>query len=165
MLETGGMKSMKNMKNNIAANLRYLRQKNRFSQEEVAERIGVSRQSVAKWESGDALPDIIKCDALAELYDVSLNDLVRHDPEQEGLPIPPKDKHIFGVVTIGERGQISLPKKARELLDLQPGDTLVVLGDTNPSSAGIALIDSRTFMHMTGSAVEQIFKNRGGNQP
>lgn len=156
---------MKNMKNNIAANLRYLRQKNRFSQEEVAERIGVSRQSVAKWESGDALPDIIKCDALAELYDVSLNDLVRHDPEQEGLPIPPKDKHIFGVVTIGERGQISLPKKARELLDLQPGDTLVVLGDTNPSSAGIALIDSRTFMHMTGSAVEQIFKNRGGNQP
>ncbi len=156
---------MKNMKNNIAANLRYLRQKNRFSQEEVAERIGVSRQSVAKWESGDALPDIIKCDALADLYDVSLNDLVRHDPEQEGLPIPPKDKHIFGVVTIGERGQISLPKKARELLDLQPGDTLVVLGDTNPSSAGIALIDSRTFMHMTGSAVEQIFKNRGGNQP
>lgn len=156
---------MKNMKSNIAANLRYLRQKNRFSQEEVAERIGVSRQSVAKWESGDALPDIIKCDALAELYDVSLNDLVRHDPEQEGLPIPPKDKHIFGVVTIGERGQISLPKKARELLDLQPGDTLVVLGDTNPSSAGIALIDSRTFMHMTGSAVEQIFKNRGGNQP
>lgn len=156
---------MKNMKNNIAANLRYLRQKNRLSQEEVAERIGVSRQSVAKWESGDALPDIIKCDALAELYDVSLNDLVRHDPEQEGLPIPPKDKHIFGVVTIGERGQISLPKKARELLDLQPGDTLVVLGDTNPSSAGIALIDSRTFMHMTGSAVEQIFKNRGGNQP
>ena len=156
---------MKNMKNNIAANLRYLRQKNRLSQEEVAERIGVSRQSVAKWESGDALPDIIKCDALADLYDVSLNDLVRHDPEQEGLPIPPKDKHIFGVVTIGERGQISLPKKARELLDLQPGDTLVVLGDTNPSSAGIALIDSRTFMHMTGSAVEQIFKNRGGNQP
>lgn len=156
---------MKNMKNNIAANLRYLRQKNRLSQEEVAERIGVSRQSVAKWESGDALPDIIKCDALAELYDVSLNDLVRYNPEQEGLPIPPKDKHIFGVVTIGERGQISLPKKARELLDLQPGDTLVVLGDTNPSSAGIALIDSRTFMHMTGSAVEQIFKNRGGNQP
>ena len=156
---------MKNMKNNIAANLRYLRQKNRFSQEEVAERIGVSGQSVAKWDSGDALPDIIKCDALADLYDVSLNDLVRHDPEQEGLPIPPKDKHIFGVVTIGERGQISLPKKARELLDLQPGDTLVVLGDTNPSSAGIALIDSRTFMHMTGSAVEQIFKNRGGNQP
>lgn len=156
---------MKNMKNNIAANLRYLRQKNRLSQEEVAERIGVSRQSVAKWESGDALPDIIKCDALADLYDVSLNDLVRYNPEQEGLPIPPKDKHIFGVVTIGERGQISLPKKARELLGLQPGDTLVVLGDTNPSSAGIALIDSRTFMHMTGSAVEQIFKGRGGTRP
>ena len=37
------------MKNNIAANLRYLRNKNQMSQEEVAEKIGVSRQSVAKW--------------------------------------------------------------------------------------------------------------------
>lgn len=152
---------MNNMKNNIAANLRYLRNRSRLSQEEVAERIGVSRQSVAKWESGDSLPDIIKCDALAELYDVSLNDLVRYDSEKEGMPIPPKDKHIFGVVTLGERGQISLPKKARELFNLKPGDTLVVLGDTNPLTAGIALIDSRTFLRMTGAAVDQIFKGRG----
>ena len=52
------------MKNNIAANLRYLRNKNQMSQEEVAEKIGVSRTSVAKWENGESLPDIIKCDAL-----------------------------------------------------------------------------------------------------
>lgn len=102
---------MDNMKNNIAANLRYLRNKNGLSQEQVAEKVGVSRQAVAKWESGDSLPDIIKCDALAELYDVSLNDLVRYNSE-EGMPIPPRNKHIFGVVTIGERGQISLPKKS-----------------------------------------------------
>ena len=44
---------MKNSKKNIAANLRYLRNRLGLSQEEVAEQIGVSRQSVAKWENGD----------------------------------------------------------------------------------------------------------------
>lgn len=141
---------MNNTKSNIAANLRYLRNLSRLSQEEVAEHIGVSRQAVAKWEKGDSLPDILNCEALADLYNVSLNDLVRHDPEHEGMPIPPKNKHIFGTVTLGERGQIVLPKKARETFKLKPGDILVVLGDTSPESAGIALIDSNTFLTMTG---------------
>lgn len=145
-----GVKNMNNTKSNIAANLRYLRNLSRLSQEEVAEHIGVSRQAVAKWEKGDSLPDILNCEALAELYNVSLNDLVRHDPEHEGMPIPPKNKHIFGTVTLGERGQIVLPKKARETFKLKPGDILVVLGDTSPESAGIALIDSNTFLTMTG---------------
>lgn len=43
---------MKIQSNHIADNLSSLRRKNRFSQEEVAERIGVSRQTVAKWECG-----------------------------------------------------------------------------------------------------------------
>ncbi len=46
---------MKMQQNNIACNLTTLRQLNKFSQEEVAERIGVSRQAVAKWEAGDSL--------------------------------------------------------------------------------------------------------------
>lgn len=152
---------MKETKSNIATNLRYLRNKNGLSQEQVAEKIGVSRQAVAKWENGDSLPDIINCDALADLFDVSLNDLVRFDSEKEGMPIPPKDKHIFGVVKVGERGQISLPKQAREIFNLQPGDSIVVFGDTNPMTAGIALIDSKTFMRMTGHQIDKIFKGTG----
>ncbi|NLM40170.1 MAG: helix-turn-helix domain-containing protein [Firmicutes bacterium] len=148
---------MSSTRNNIAANLRYLRNKSRMTQEEVAERIGVSRQAVAKWENGDSLPDIINCEALADLYDVSLNDLVRHDPEEAGLPIAPKNKHLFGVVTVGERGQIVLPKKARDTLNLKPGDTLVVLGDTTPATRGLALMDSDTFLAITGQAVERLF--------
>lgn len=151
---------MNNSKNNIAANLRHLRTRLRLSQEEVAEQIGVTRQAVAKWENGDSLPDILNCEALADLFDVSLNDLVRFDSEQEGVPIGPKNKHIFGTVTIGERGQIVLPKKARDTLKLQPGDTLVVLGDSNPTTAGIALISSNTFLRMTGKAVDMFFKGK-----
>ena len=149
---------MNNPKKNIAANLRFLRNRNGLSQEEVAEKIGVSRQSVAKWENGESLPDILKCEALADLYDVSLNDLVRHDQEKEGLPIPPKNKHLFGVVTLGERGQIVLPKIARDTLNLKPGDRLVVLGDTTPGNAGIALIDNHTFLLMTGQVVDNFLK-------
>ena len=108
------------------------------------------------------MPDIIKCDALADLYDVSLNDLVRYDSDKEGIPIPPRNKHIFGVVSLGERGQISLPKKARETLNLKPGDTLIVLGDTSPETPGIALIESQTFLRMTGQTVDKFFKTKGG---
>ena len=46
---------MKTLKSNISRNLTTLRQLNKYSQEEVAERIGVSRQAVAKWESGVSL--------------------------------------------------------------------------------------------------------------
>ena len=158
-MDVGGMKSMNDSRKNIAANLRYLRSKQRLTQEAVAERIGVTRQAVAKWENGESLPDIVNCQALAELYDVSLDDLVRHDAEAEGIPIPPKDKHIFGLVTLGERGQVVLPKKARDTFQLKPGDSLLVLGDTSPERSGLALIRSDTFLQMTGFAVE-VFETR-----
>ena len=149
---------MNNSKKNIAINLRYLRNRLGLSQEEVAEKIGVSRQSVAKWENGDSLPDILKCESLTDLYNVSLNDLVHYDSEEEGLSIPPKNKHIFGMVTLGERGQIVLPKMTRDTLKLKPGDRFIVLGDTTPANAGITLIDSQTFLLMTGQVIDNFLK-------
>ena len=102
---------MNNQNNPIANNLRSLRNRNNWSLEYVAERLEVSRQAVAKWENGDSLPDVMKCDALASLYDVTLTDLIRHNEETEGIPIGPAGKHIFGIVPVGARGQIVLPKK------------------------------------------------------
>ncbi|MBO0451601.1 MULTISPECIES: helix-turn-helix domain-containing protein [Enterococcus] len=151
---------MNNQKSPIANNLRSLRNRNNWSLEYVAEKLEVSRQAVAKWENGESLPDVMKCDALANLYDVTLTDLIRHNQEDEGIPIGPAGKHIFGIVPVGSRGQIVLPKKARDLLSIKTGDTLVVLGDTNPASAGIALIDSEMFMRMTGNTIESIFDKK-----
>lgn len=51
------------------------------------------------------------------------------------MPMP-KGKHIFGTVKVGERGQIVIPKEARELFNIKPGDTLLVLGD---EEQGIAI--------------------------
>ncbi|MEQ7016736.1 helix-turn-helix domain-containing protein [Enterococcus avium] len=151
---------MNNQNNPIANNLRSLRNRNNWFLEYVAERLEVSRQAVAKWENGDSLPDVMKCDALASLYDVTLTDLIRHNEETEGIPIGPAGKHIFGIVPVGARGQIVLPKKARDLLNIETGDTLIVLGDTNPASTGIALIDSEAFMRMTGNMMENIFDQK-----
>ncbi|MBQ2734206.1 MAG: AbrB/MazE/SpoVT family DNA-binding domain-containing protein [Clostridia bacterium] len=41
----------------------------------------------------------------------------------------PKGKHIFGTVKVGEKGQIVIPKEARDLFAIRPGDTLLILGD------------------------------------
>ena len=137
---------MKMQKNNIACNLTMLRQLNQYTQEEVAERIGVSRQAVAKWETGQSVPDILNCDALAELYDVELDDLIHYDQRQTGGSIPPKGKHIFGAVRVGERGQIVLPKQARDVFKIKPGDMLIVLGDEEPEHPGIALMKEDFFL-------------------
>ncbi|MCX8129545.1 MAG: AbrB/MazE/SpoVT family DNA-binding domain-containing protein [Clostridia bacterium] len=55
----------------------------------------------------------------------------------------PKGKHIFGTVKVGEKGQIVIPKAARDIFDIKPGDTLLVFGD---ESQGIAIVKNNVFM-------------------
>ena len=50
----------------------------------------------------------------------------------------PKGHYVFGTVKVGERGQIIIPKEARETFDIKAGDTLIVLGD---EKWGIAVTD------------------------
>lgn len=128
---------------NLAKNLSTLRRASGLSQEKAAEAAGVTRQALAKWEAGETTPDVLHCDKLAELYGVSLDDLLHFEPKPGSVPPPPRGKHVFGVVQMGERGQIVVPKRARELFNLNRGDTLVVLGDTNPGTAGIALVPAQ----------------------
>lgn len=84
--------------------------------------------------------------ALANLYGVTIDDLVHHDHDKKGYAVPPVGKHIFGNVTVGERGQIVIPKKARDIFDFQPGENLIILGDEE--QGGLALVKSSTFMKM-----------------
>ena len=132
-------------KNMISDNLYSLRKLYEFTQEEVAERVGVSRQALAKWESGETMPDIEKCVLLAELYNVTLDDLVNYTKDEMGLNVPPKGKHVFGVVTVGDKGQIVIPHKARKVFQIQSGDRFIVLGDEDQ---GIALIKESNFLNM-----------------
>ncbi|MGX8699162.1 MAG: helix-turn-helix transcriptional regulator, partial [bacterium] len=56
-------------------NIVMLRKLNGFTQEELAEKIGISRQAYAKWESGATVPDLEKAARLAEVYGVTLDAL------------------------------------------------------------------------------------------
>ena len=127
-------------------NLYELRKMNSMTQEDLAEQVGVTRQAVAKWESGETLPDLDKSMRLAEALGVSLDDLANYEPsEHMGLGIPPKGKHLLCVVTVGEKGQIVIPAKARKMFAISPGDQLVVLGD---ESQGLAIIKSDNLLAM-----------------
>lgn len=139
---------------NLAKNLSLLRRTNGLSQEKAAEAVGVTRQALAKWENGETTPDVLHCDALAELYGVSLDDLLHYEQKPGYAPPPPRGKHVFGVVQVGERGQIVIPKRARELFQLKRGDTMVVLGDTNPGTAGIALVPAQFFTNLLEMATQ-----------
>ena len=115
------------MKNHIAENLRDLRRRHRMTLEGVAERLD-------------------NCAALARLFHVSLDDLVHFDPQAAGVQVPPKGKHMFGLVTVGDRGQIVIPKQARALFRIKPGDALLVLEDEALETRGLALVDPDLFM-------------------
>ena len=132
-------------------NLVSMRKMHGYSQDELADRIGVSRQTLSKYETGESLPDIEKCRLLANALDVSIDDLVNYDKEDSsnlGLGVPPKGKHVFGMTKVGEKGQIVIPAKARKIFDIHPGDNLILLGD---ESQGIAIIKENKLLEMLKS--------------
>ena len=124
-------------------NLVMLRNLHGFSQEEIAEKINISRQAYAKWESGATIPDVEKCSLLAGVYGTTIDSLVTTETA-DGIgmiPPAPKGKNIWGSVTISDRGQIVIPKGAREKFELTGGQRLIVLGDED----GIALVPAEIF--------------------
>lgn len=127
----------------IGENIQSRRKMMGLTQEQLAERLGVSRQTVTKWETGESTPDLANAGALAEVLEVSLDALVAYDAQGTTLPMPPRGKHLFGTVTVGERGQIVIPKQARELFAIKSGNVLLVLGD---EEQGLALLKADEFM-------------------
>lgn len=129
-------------------NLVELRKINNMTQEELAEKIGVSRQTLSKYETGESLPDIEKSMMIANTFGVSLDDLMnfrKDDEDSLGLAVPPKGKHVFGMVKVGDKGQIVIPTKARKIFDINPGDNVIVLGE---EGQGIALIKEKGLLDL-----------------
>ena len=127
----------------IGKNLQKLRKQRNLTQEALAEKVGVARQTIAKWETEESTPDLEMSGRLASVLAVSLDDLV-NAPEDELDSRPGmRGKHMFGVVTVGDKGQIVIPVRARRVFNINPGDQLMVLGDEN---SGIALVNAGFFM-------------------
>ena len=85
----------------------YLRKKAGYSQEEMAEKLGVSRQAVSKWETGEAVPELAKFTAIAKLFDVTTDWLLKDDDSE------PR----FADASKSEEGTSSAPRVADEISD------------------------------------------------
>ncbi|MDD3429464.1 MAG: helix-turn-helix transcriptional regulator [Oscillospiraceae bacterium] len=66
---------------NLGNSLFQARKKNGLSQEETAERLGVSRQTISKWETNETVPDIYQSKKMAKIYHISLDELFDFDLE------------------------------------------------------------------------------------
>lgn len=128
----------------LKENLTMLRGINGYSQEEITERIGISRQAYAKWESGATIPDVEKCRRLAEVYGVTVDALLKTEQVDGAgvLPPAPKGKNVWGSVVMNERGQLVIPKAAREHFGFEPGQRFIVLSE---DAEGLALVPAEIF--------------------
>ena len=109
------------MNNSIGEKLYNHRKNAGLSQEELAEKIGVSRQAVSKWERDESSPDTENLIALAKLYNISIDELVMSEnaPKQEEttnnrIEIPSRKVIVEGVMkkmNNSENGHIVFPKK------------------------------------------------------
>lgn len=127
----------------IADNLKVLRYKNGYTLEAIAEIISVSRQSVAKWEAGDSIPDIVNCVKLASLYKISLDELVNLPLKNVQIDdfVLEQDR-ICGILDVSQEGTIRIPDAVMEVFHIHRGDKVLLLAD---KKQGIALVKCSQF--------------------
>ena len=97
----------------IGKNIQIFRKQMDMTQETLAERVDVARQTIVKWESGESSPDLEMAGRLAEALQVSLDDLVNTQEGEIESDRRMRGKHLFGLVTVGENGQIIIPARSR----------------------------------------------------
>ena len=73
---------------NLGNKIVNLRKKNNLSQEELAEKVGVTRQTISKWELGETTPEMDKLIIISKLYDITLDELMKEDNEGKNVNDP-----------------------------------------------------------------------------
>lgn len=135
--------------------LKDLRIKNKLTQEVLADSLNVTRQTYAKWEKGEAIPDIYTLKRLCEMYQVSIDEILDSN-KNDAKSIKPKDKFFFGIIEIKEGGVITLPSEALKVFNFKTGDQLAVFGDLNQ---GIALADAQMVTQFAKEVLSKDNKN------
>lgn len=71
----------------------------------------------------------------------------------------PKGKYVFGTAKVGEKGQIVIPKEARDVFDIRPGDNLLILGD---ESSGIVVTKTDVINDVAVKILSNVKENNNG---
>ena len=94
------------MKLNLGENIRRYRKRIDWTQEQLANRLGVSCQSVSRWECGDGYPDMEHLPTMARLFSVTMDDLIGYGGEEDKLPSHEMQKKFRNVLRNGEIDEI-----------------------------------------------------------
>lgn len=133
-----------------------------MTQEEVAEKLGVTAQAVSKWENNNAFPDITLLPRLAELFDTTIDelmsrertDVVRYVPEKTRKPIDDMVFHI-SVLSDDTKVNVNMPLAIIKAFVAKPGQTSSFkFGDTDLSGVDFEAIIQMVEAGLVGRIVE-----------
>ena len=124
--------------------------------ETLAKMLGITRQTLTKWEQGITIPDVISMKKISDILGVPMEKFIEGIDETEleiaGKSKPekalekkrsekpsfgPEERYFFGVVTVKSDGKVEIPQRAMKKLGIEPGEKLLMLGDLE---RGIELI-------------------------
>ena len=116
----------------IANRLYELRKKNGLSQEALAEKLGISRQSISKWERAESSPDTDNLIALANLYSISLDELLLNKSEQanrtsEQIENDNSETQSFDT-SDSDEDETEIPDVGHKFVNVNDGDNIVRVG-------------------------------------
>ena len=103
----------------LRENILFLRNRDGYTQEQLAEKLGVSRQSVAKWESGNSYPEIEKLLILSEIFDISVDDLLQRNLGSSEKFLENTDPHDEELKDENDR---EIPENSNEGSESSPAD-------------------------------------------
>ncbi len=129
----------------IANRLVELRKKNNLSQEELAAKLGLSRQAVSKWERAEASPDTDNLICLAKIYNISLDDLLKNEAPVDDII----DAERPAEEAKAEEAKDEEPKRRKSFVHIG-GDGIHVVDEHDEvhiSGAGVNIIDGGKHIH------------------
>ncbi len=147
------------LKSNFARNISTLRKGFNMTQAELAEQLNYSDKAVSKWERGESLPDVIVMQKMAELFSVTLNDLVSENkPKVEKKKVHASTKIIVPMLSVGLTFLVaSIIFFAIEISDVGIGKTWV----TFVYAAAAAFIVTLVFTEVWWGYISRLLSSSG----
>lgn len=157
----------------IGAFLKELRNENNFTQEQLAEKFGVSRRTVSRWETGYNMPDLGLLVELADFYDVELRELL--DGERKGVNMEKElEETVFKVADYSNEHTLKLIKMLQcyfivgcvlfighiLLIAFRPEQTGFVYGILEGGTIGIPVVTVFVGTYLTSKYIAKARKSR-----